>query len=328
MRRRKFIAMLGGAATWPLAAQGQDRVRRVGVLVPLRATDAVFQQNFGAFIAAMKSAGWVEGRNLDIQIVSVLGSGKSFEAAAADLLARSPETILGITRRAVEALHRQTSAVPIVFVVFSADPVETGLVAAINQPGGNITGVTDIEPSLGGKWLQLLKRIAPDIARVGVVYNPKEGGISTPMLWAIKEAARLNAVDLVEVPIHDEAEIERAIAAFAGNLNGGLIFPPSIFMAEYRARVITAANSHRIPTVFTFRFFAADGGLAAYSPSQPDEFGQAADLVNRILRGDKPAKLPVQTPNKYKLVINITTAKALGIEVPPAMLSIADELIE
>ena len=328
MQRREFITLLGGVAVaWPLAARAQDRARRVGVLVPLPATDPVFQRNMDVFTAAMKNAGWIEGQNLDAQIVSILGSRKSPPEAAADLLALSPDAIIAVTLASAEPLHRQTSAVPIVFVVGSYDPVEKGFVASINQPGSNMTGITDLEPSLGGKWLELLKRIAPAIARVGVVYNPDEA-ISAPLLPAIKDAAERTAIDLVDVPIRNEAEIERVIATFAGNPNGGLIFPSDIFTAAHRTQIIAAANGHRLPTLFPYRFFAVDGALASYSASQTSEFGQAAYFVDRILRGEKPANLPVQTPNKYELVINITTAKALGIEVPPAVLSIADEVIE
>jgi putative ABC transport system substrate-binding protein len=331
MRRREFITLLGGApVSWPRRARAQqsERVRRIGVLVPLPATDPVFKRNMVAFIAAMKSAGWTEGRNLDIPIVSILGSGKSPTEAAADVLSLLPDAVVAVTPVSAEALRRQTSAVPVVFVVGWFDPVEKGFVTAINQPGGNMTGITDLEPSLGGKWLQLLKKIAPDTARAGVVYNPDEGTISAPLLQAIEEAARHIGIELVHMRIRDEAEIDLVIASFAGYPNGGLIFPSDIFTAAHRARIIAAANGHRIPTVFPYRYFAADGGLASYSPSQTDEFGQAAYFVDRILRGEKPAVLPVQTPNKYELVINLETAKALGLEVPPMLLATADEVIE
>jgi len=279
------------------------------------------------FAAAMKNAGWVKGQNLDIQIVSILGSRKSPPEAAADLLALSPDVIIAVTLVSAEPLHRQTSEVPVVFVVGSYDPVEKGFVASINEPGSNMTGITDLEPSLGGKWLQLLKEIAPAIARVGVVYNPDET-ISAPLLPAIKDAARRIAIDILDVPIRNEVEIGRMITTFADNPNGGLIFPSDIFTAAHRAQIIAEANGHRLPTLFPYRFFAVDGALASYSASQTSEFSQAAYFVDRILRGEKPANLPVQTPNKYEMVINITTAKALGIEVPPAVLSIADEVIE
>ena len=328
MQRRQFITLLSGAAFWPRSMRAQDRPRRIGVLVPLPETDPVFQQAINAFTAAMKSAGWIEGRNLDVRIVSILGSGKSFPEAAAEVLALAPDAVVAITPVSAEALHRQTSAVPVIFVVGWFDPVQKGFVVSINQPGGNMTGITDLEPSLGGKWLQLLKRIAPNITRAGVVYNPDEGTISAPLFKTFEQAAHDIAIDLVRVPIRDEAEIERAIATFASDPNGGLFSPSDIFTAAHRKRVIAAANNHRIPTVFPYRYFAVDGGLASYSPSQPDEFVQAAYLVDHILRGEKPANLPVQTPNKYELVINITTAKALGIEVPAGLLSIADEVIE
>ena len=330
MRRREFITLLGTAVSWPLAAHGQqtERIRRVGVLVPLPATDPVFQRNMEAFTAAMKRAGWIGDRNLDIQIVSILGSGKSPSEAAAEVLARSPDVLVAVTLVSAEALHRQTSTAPVVFVVGSFDPVEKGFVVAINQPGSNMTGITDLEPSLGGKWLQLLKRIAPAIAHAGVIYNPDEASYTARLLAAIKEAARGIAIDAVEMPIRGAAEIEPTIAAFASNPNGGLIFPADIFTTAHRAQIIAALKGHRIPTVFPYRYFAVEGGLASYSPSQTSEFEQVAYFVDRILRGEKPMSLPVQTPDKYELVINITTAKALGIEVPAAVLSNADEVIE
>ena len=296
--------------------------------MPLPVTDFVFKQAMDAFTTVMKNDGWTARRNFDVQIVSILGSGKSPAAAAADLLALSPDAIIAITPVSAEALHRQTSTIPVVFVVGWFDPVEKGFVTTIRQPGGNMTGITDLVPSLGGKWPQLLKSIVPTITRAGIVHNPNDGSISAPLLKGIEEAARLIAVDLVDVPIREETEIERVIAAFADKPNGGLIFPSDIFTTSHRARIIAAANGHRIPTIFPYRYYAVDGGLVSYSPSQPDEFRQVAYFIDRILHGEKPANLPVQTPNKYELVINIETAKVLGIEVPPGMLAIADDLIE
>lgn len=225
-------------------------------------------------------------------------------------------------------MHRQTSAVPVVFVVGWFNPVEKGFVAAINKPAGNMTGITDLEPSLGGKWIQLLKQIAPGITRVGIAFNPDEGEIPAPLLEVIRESAGGIAVGVVDLPIHNEADIENVISNFASESNGGLIFPSDIFTVAHRARIIAATNAHRIPTVFPYRYYAADGGLAAYSPDQPNEFRQAAYFVDRILRGEKPGDLPVQTPNKYELVINLKTANTLGLAIPAAMLSVVDELID
>jgi putative ABC transport system substrate-binding protein len=330
MRRREFIAALGGAATWPLVAQRQqaDRVRRIGVLVPLPATDPVFQRNMDAFTAAMNNAGWIEGRNLGIRIVSILGSGKNPADAAADLVASSPDVLVAVTPVAAEPLHRQTSAVPIVFVLGMFDPIEKGFVAWINEPGGTMTGITDLEPSLGGKWVQLLKEIAPEIARAGIVYNPDQGTMSMPLLQAINVSAQRIAVELVDLPIRDEDEIELVIAKLASNPNVGLVFPSDLFTVAHRARIIAVTNGHRIPAIFPYRYFAVDGGLAAYSPSQTNEFSQAAYFVDQILRGQKPRQLPVQTPNKYELVINLKTAKALDLNIPPLLVARADEVIE
>ena len=205
--------------------------------------------------------------------------------------------------------------------------LEKGFVVAINQPAGNMTGITDLEPSLGGKWVQLLKQIAPATARVGIVYNPGERTISAPLLQGIKESAGRISVAVLDLPITAEDEIEKVISAFA-TVPSGLVFPSDIFTAAHRARIIAAANSHQIPAVFPYRYYAVDGGLAAYSPNQPNEFGQAAYFVDSILRGQKPGDRPVQTPNKCELVINLKTANALGLTIPAAMLSVADELID
>jgi putative tryptophan/tyrosine transport system substrate-binding protein len=333
MRRREFITLVGAAlsgsvAIRPFTAWPQDRIRRVGVLVPLPATDPIFRQNMDAFTAAMKDAGWVDSRNLEIKVVSIIGSGKTPADAATDAIALSADVLIAVTPVAAAALHRKTSAVPVVFVVGWINPIETGFVAAINQPASNMTGITDLEPSLGGKWVQLLKQIAPGITRVGIVYNPDEGTISAPLLGALKESAGHIAVGVVDLPIRSEVEIENVITTFANEPNGGLIFPSDIFTAAHRVRIIAATNVHHVPTIFPYRYFAVDGGLAAYSPDQPNEFRQAAYFADRILRGDKPGNLPVQTPNKYELVINLKTAKALGLAIPAGMLSVADELIE
>jgi putative tryptophan/tyrosine transport system substrate-binding protein len=329
MKRREFITLLGGAAAWPLAARAQqDRVRRVGVLVPLPSTDPIFQRNMDAFTAAMKNAGWIVGRDLDIRIVSIIGSGKSPADAARDALALAPDVLIAVTQVAAEALHRLTSTVPVIFVVGWFNPIEKGFVAAINHPGGNMTGITDLEPSLGGKWLQLLKEIVPEITHAGIVYNPDEGTISSPLLQSIKESAQRVAINLVELPLRDETEIERVIATFASAPKGGLLFPSDIFTVAHRARIIPVTNGLRIPSIFPYRYYAADGGLAAYSPNQPMEFSQAASFVDRVLHGQKPGDLPVQTPNKFEFIINLTTAKALGLTIPASILSIADDLIE
>jgi putative ABC transport system substrate-binding protein len=276
----------------------------------------------------MKHAGWIDGRNLDIRVVSIIGSGKSPADAAGDALALAPDVLVAVTSVAAEALHRLTSTVPVIFVVGWFNPIEKGFVGAINHPGGNMTGITDLEPSLGGKWLQLLKEIAPEITRAGIVYNPDEGTLSPPLLESIKESARRGAISLVDLPMRDEAEIERAIATFASAPKSGLVFPSDIFTAAHRARIIAVTNGLRIPAIFPYRYYAVDGGLAAYSPNQPMEFGQAAYFVDRILHGQKPGDLPVQTPNKFEFVINLTTAKALGLTIPASILSLADDLIE
>lgn len=331
MRRREFIALVAGALiawTLPGRAQTHKNIRRVVVLVPLPSTDPLFLQNLAGFTAGMKNAGWVEGRNLDTRIVSIIGSGKSPAEAAADALALSPDALIAITPIAAEALHRQATTTPVVFVVGWFNPVEKGFVSAINRPGGDMTGITDLEPALGGKWLQLLKRIAPKITRAGIIYNPDEGSISASLLRVIREAAQRTAINTVGLPIRDETEIEPVIDAFARDPDGGLIFPADIFTTAHWAQIIAATNCHRIPAVFPYRYYAVEGGLASYSPDQPSEFGQAAYFIDRILRGEKAADLPVQTPNKYELVINLKTAKALGLDIPPTLLALADEVIE
>jgi len=276
----------------------------------------------------MKDAGWIEGRNLETRIVSIMGSGKTPADAAADAIALSADVILAITPVAAEALHRRTSVNPVVFVVGFFSPVEKGFAAAINKPGGNMTGIDELEPSLGGKWAQLLKQIDSNISRVGIVSNPDEGTIPAQLLQMIKQSAGGVAIGVADLPIRNEAEIENVISNFASNPKGGLIFLSDIFTAAHRAQIIAATNAHRIPAIFPYRYYAVDGGLAAYSPDQPSEFRQAAYFVDHILRGEKPGDLPIQTPNKYELVINLKTAKALGLTIPAGMLSVADELID
>jgi putative ABC transport system substrate-binding protein len=330
--RRAFIAGFGGRGCVAALLSGPLRFgHRIAfgecVLVPLPAADPIFQRNMDAFIAAMKDAGWVVGRNLEIKIVSIINSGKTPADAAADALALSADVLIAVTPVAADAF-RKTSVVPVIFVAGWINPIEAGFVAAINQPDSNMTGITDLEPSLGGKWVQLLKEIAPGITRVAIVYDPDEGTISAPLLGHLKESAGHIAVGVVDLPIRNEVEIENAIAKFANEPNGGLIFPSDIFTVAYRARIIAATNSHHVPTIFPFRYFAVDGGLAAYSPDQPNEFRQAAYFVDRILRGEKPGNLPVQTPNKYELVINLKTAQLISLSIPPSLLARADEVIE
>jgi putative tryptophan/tyrosine transport system substrate-binding protein len=321
MRRRDFITLLGGVvAAWPrlASAQASDQMRRVGIMVPLPANDPVFRRNLDGFTGALAKAGWVEGRTVEYAIRSVLDSGESYDKVAADIEALAPDVIVAITETSLAAIKRQAGTTPVVFVIGVGDPVAGSYVVSIPRPGGNITGITDFNPSLGGKCLDLLKQMSPGITRVGIVYGPDESRLSANVnyLQATEEVARKFAVTLTSLVVRDDREIESGLTAFSSQPGGGLMIATySIFSASHRRSIIEAAARHRLPAVYAQRFFATDGGLMAYSIDQLEEMRQAAYLVDRILRGAKPADLPVQTPNAYQLVINLKAAQALGITV-------------
>jgi putative tryptophan/tyrosine transport system substrate-binding protein len=329
MRRREFITLLGGAASsWPLAARGQpsERVRRVGVLTHFAADDPEGQLRVIAFEQGMRELGWAVGRNLQIDYRWAAGDPDRFSKYAAELVALAPDVVLAASGTPlVVALQQATSTVPIVFVGV-ADPVGAGLVESLARPGGNATGFTNYEYSMSGKWIELLKEIAPRVTRAAVVRELNIGGMG--QFGAIQSAASSIGVELFPIGVRDAGEIERAIVAFSRGSNGGLIVTGSPSTSVHRHQIIALAARLLLPAVYPYGYFVASGGLLSYGPDRMHQFGRAAGYVDRILKGEKPAELPVQVPTKYELVINLKTAKALGLEVPAALLGRADEVIE
>ena len=330
MRRRDFIRGLGGAAaTWPLAvrAQQDERVRRIGVLVASPADDAELQARVAAFKEGLAQLGWTEGRNVRIDTRWATTNADDLRKHAAELAASTPDVLVGASgTTTVAALLQATRTVPIVFAIV-VDPVGAGFVASLARPGGNATGFTMFEYGMSGKWLELLKQIAPGVTRAAVLRDPAiASGIG--QFGAVQAVAPSLRVELSPVDVRDAPEIERAVTAFAGIENGGLVVTASPSGTVHRELIIALAARHKLPAVYWQRFYRRDGGLMSYGPDLLDQFRRAAGYVDRILKGEKPADLPVQAPTKYELVINLKTAKALGLTVPPSLLARADEVIE
>ena len=330
MRRRDFIRGLGGAAaTWPLAvrAQQDERVRRIGVLVASPADDAEWQARVAAFKEGLAQLGWTEGRNVRIDTRWASTNADDLRKHAAELAASTPDVLVGASgTTTVAALLQATRTVPIVFAIV-VDPVGAGFVASLARPGGNATGFTMFEYGMSGKWLELLKQIAPGVTRAAVLRDPAiASGIG--QFGAVQAVAPSLRVELSPVDVRDAPEIERAVTAFAGIENGGLVVTASPSGTVHRELIIALAARHKLPAVYWQRFYVASGGLMSYGPDLLDQYGRAAGYVDRILKGEKPADLPVQAPTKYELVINLKTAKALGLTVPPTVLARADEVIE
>jgi putative ABC transport system substrate-binding protein len=328
MRRRELITVLGVAAAWPLAghAQQAERVRRVGVLLPWPEKDPVAQASVKAFANALASLGWVEGENIRIDSRFGAGDPALYKAYAAQLVGLAPDAILADVLPAVTAVREQTRTIPIVFL-FVPDPVGLGLVQSLARPGGNITGFSSYNAELMGKWLQLLKEVAPGVTRVAVVFNPDTAPFAPLFNTAIEAAAPSFGVAVTLAPVHDDAGIEEAIAVQAREPGGGLICLPDSFNNAHRDVIIAAAARHRLPLIGT-REFPRSGGLMSYWFDAVDLYAQAASYIDRILKGASPADLPVQQPTKYSLIINLKTAKALGLSVPERVLDLADEVIE
>ena len=328
MKRRDFLTLLGGAATWPLAAGAQqgERMRRVGLLLPAAAGDSVYESWVGAFLQGLQQSGWIIGRNVQIDTHWATTNAAEIRKHAAELAALSPDVILAHGGSTVGPLLQATRAVPIVFTVV-IDPVGAGFVNSLARPGGNATGFLAFEYSLSGKWLELLKQIMPRVTRATVVRDPTLTS-GTAQLAAIQIVAPSFGVELSPVNVRDADEVERAIAASAREPNGGLIVTGSGTATLHRDLIITLAARHNVPAVYPYRFFATAGGLVSYGTDRLDQYRQAAGYVDRILKGEKPADLPVQAPTKYELVINLKTAKALGLEVPAGLSARADEVIE
>ena len=330
VRRREFITLLGGtAAAWPLAARAQqaERVRRIGVLMAYAENDAEGQANVAAFRKELQKLGWTEGRNIRIDTRWATADFESIQQFAKDLVALQPELILSSSTPTTAALLQQTRTIPIIFAIV-ADPVGSGFVASLSRPGGNVTGFTILEGSLGGKWLELLKEIAPRVNRVACLYNPTTATFAEYYLSPLKAAAASFGMEAIAASVRDTSELEAVVVAQAREPNGGLVVIPDVFLNAHRAEVISLAARYRLPAVYPWRFYAELGGLLYYGNDRLDHFRRAAIYADRILQGAKPSDLPVQAPTKFELVINLKTAKALGLTVPPSLLATADEVIE
>ena len=328
MNRREFILALGGVAVaWPLAARAQqpERMRRIGVLAPTAPDDAEAQTRFAALRQGLQRFGWIEGRNLQIDARWGAGDAGAIGSAATELAALAPDVIVA-SGSAAAAILQATRTVPIVFVSVP-DPVGSGFVESLAQPGGNATGFIMFEYGLSAKWLELLKEIAPGVTRAAVLRDPAiVAGIG--QFAVIQSAASSVGVDVSAINMHDGAEIERAVTAFARRPNGGLILTASALAAIHRDLVVSLAARYKLPAVYITRYFVAGGGLVSYGPDFVDQYRRAAEYVDRILKGEKPADLPVQQSTKFELLINLRTAKALGLEIPDKLLALADEVIE
>jgi putative ABC transport system substrate-binding protein len=329
MRRREFITLLGGAAAaGPLAARAQqtDRMRRIGVLHTPAADDAEGQARNAAFLKALSELGWTDGRNVRIDSRWGASDPDNVRKYAAEFVALAPDVILATGSATVGPLLQATRTVPIVFVSVP-DPVGAGFVDSLARPGGNATGFINFEYGISAKWLELLKEIAPSVRRVAVIRDPTLA-VGAGQFGAMQAVAPTFGVELSPVNVRDAAEIERAVAAFASSSNGGLIVTGSALAVVHRALIVTLVARHKLPTVYFERFFVTAGGLISYGPNQLDQFRRAAGYIDRILKGEKPADLPVQAPTKYELAINVKTAKALGLTVPTTLVATADEVIE
>jgi putative tryptophan/tyrosine transport system substrate-binding protein len=329
MRRREFITLLGGAAaTWPLAAYAQqgDRMRRIGVLMGTVEGDPEAQRYIKSFLQGLQALSWVPGRNVQIETRWGGADTDRIRSYASELVGLKSDVILAQTSLVVVPLQRETRTVPIVFMQIN-DPVESGLVASMAHPGGNITGFTSFELTVGGKWLEMLKEIAPGVTRVAVILNPVQSP-QVAILRAIEAVAPSVGVPVTAVGVQDAAGLEPVVSAFARGSNGGLIVLPNPVTIGNRKLIIGLAARHRLPAVYAYRYFVTDGGLMAYGVDVAALYRRAAGYVDSILKGEKPADLPVQAPTKYDQVINLKTAKALGLSVSPTLLTRADEVIE
>ena len=330
MRRREFITLLSGAVVWPLAARAQqpERMRLIGVLMGYDESDSEAQAQIAAFRDGLQKLGWMEGRNtrIDTRWATPIDAA-AMQQFAKELVALQAEVILASTTPTTTALLQQTRTIPIVFATVG-DPIGSGFVASFPRPGGNVTGFVTIEGSLGGKWLELLKEIAPHVNRVAFLLNPATATYAKSYLDAFKAAAASVAVEAVAAPVHDRSEFDTVIAAQARNPNSGLIVLADAFTVAHRVEITSLAARYRLPAIYPFRLFAEVGGLLSYGVDLTDNFRRAATYVDRILKGEIPADLPVQAPTKYELVINLKTAKALGLTIPHNLLVLADEVIE
>jgi putative ABC transport system substrate-binding protein len=329
MRRREFITLLGGAAAaWPLAARGQqsDQVRRVGLLMGYPEGDRQARANVAAFREGLRSLGWIEGRNIQLEFRWAGGDPDKARAFAKELVGIKPDVIVPSTNQVTEILQHETRAIPIVFV-FVGDPVGSGFVKSLSRPGGNITGFANFENSIGAKWLEILKELDPKTRNVGFIHSP----LAAPnigFLRAAEAAGPSLRVKVFPLPVNNAADIERTVAAFTTEPNGGLIVAPHAVTLAYRDLIIAMAAQHRLPAVYSDRYFAESGGLLSFGNNTADLFRRSTTYIDRILKGGEPAELPVQLPTKFELIINLKTAKTLGLDVPLFLQQRADDVIE
>jgi ABC-type uncharacterized transport system substrate-binding protein len=329
MRRREFIALLGAATAWPLplTAQQAERLRRIGVLSGLAENDPEGHVRVAAFREGLQKLGWTEGRNVRIDIRWGTPEAETMQWFAKELVALQPDLIVTQNTPGTAAMLQQTGVIPIIFVNV-VDPVGSGFVANFPRPGGNVTGFVSLEPTMAGKWLELLKEIEPRVVRVAFLFNPATASYAGYYLTPFKAAAPSFAVEAIAAPVHDSSELESVVAALAREPNGGFIAMPDSFLIAHRAEVTSLAARHRLPAVYPFRHFTEVGGLLSYGSDQLDNYRRAASYADRILKGEKPSELPVQVPVKFEMTVNLKTAKALGLEVPPMLLARADVVIE
>ena len=328
MRRREVITLIGGVAAWPLAARAQqpERVRRVGLLMGV-ADDRDGQARVTAFKQGLQELGWTDGRNIQIETRFGGADAARIRAYAAELVALAPDVIVGQTTPVIRALRQATSSIPLIMAAVN-DPVDQGFVSSLAHPGGNITGFTFIDFEMVGKWLEMLKEAAPGVSRAVLMFNPDTSPHYYVYLRSFEAVPRSIAVEVRAAPVRDAAEAEEAIAKLGREPGGGLIVPPDAFTIVHDQLLERLAQQHRVPAIHSYRTTVAQGGLMSYGPDPFDNFRRSASYVDRIFKGAKPADLPVQQPTKFELTINLKTAKALGIEIPPSLLARADEVIE
>jgi putative ABC transport system substrate-binding protein len=329
MRRREFIAGLGGAAAWPTVGRTQqfDRMRRIVVLLSGSEEEPLARSDFVAFQEVLRNLGWTAGRNLHIDVRWGVYNNERAQAATTELLRSAADVIVTNGTAPLVAVQKATHTIPVVFTVVY-EPVTQGFVQSLARPGGNITGFTNVEPAIGGKWLELLRAVAPRIARVAFIFSPEASPYSPAIYKSVEVTASRFQVDPILVPLRELAEIEPAVRGFGGAPDGGLISPPDAFLRNYRKLTIELAARYRLPAIYGQRLFPAEGGLLSYGANINDQFRQAAVYVDRLLRGERPTDLPVQQPTKFELVINLKTANALGLTIPETLLATADEVIQ
>ena len=329
MNRRAFIAALGGAAAWPVVARAQqpDRMRRIGVLLTIAGDDPETRDRMAVFRQGLETLGWTEGRNIRFDYRFADGDPARATAYAGELVNSSPDLILANGHAILAAVRQQTHNIPVLFVGVP-DPVGDGFVESLSRSGNNLTGFTNFEFSMGGKWVQILRELVPGVTRVALLFNPETEPYVKAFTSAIEAAIPPHQTELVTTPVRDRHELEEAIATFAGQLGSGMIVAPGLFTAGHHELIVRLANDHKLPAIYPFRYFGAKGGLISYGVDQIDLFRRAAPYADRILRGVRPTDLPIQQPTKFELVINLKTAKSLGLDVPSSLLARADEVIE